>query len=235
MLKAIVVDDEIKIRKGITNLINNCEGYIVLESFEKPKDAIIYMENNEVDLVVTDIKMPEISGLEFIEKIQGINKTAVIVILSGYSDFSYAQKAIELGTYRYLTKPTDIKEFIEVLDKIRREYDSKKTVDIDNLLVLDVIEYIETNYNKKLSLVEIAEKVFISPSYLSRLFKKYMNKNLNEYILEYRMEKAKIFLKNTRYNINEVANLVGYTDTKYFSSSFKKLIGVTPVDYRNRN
>lgn len=234
MLKVIVLDDEIKIRNGITNLINGLEGFKVLETFERAIEAIEYIENNCVDIIVTDIKMPEISGLEFIERILDTSNEVYTIILSGYSDFNYAKKAIELGIYRYLTKPTDIKELINTLEGIKREVEKEESKEVDNLIISKVILYIEENYSNKITLQSIADKVFISPSYLSRLFKKHMGINLNEYILEYRMEKAKNYLKQARYNINEVANLVGYKDTKYFSSSFKKIIGLTPIEYRNK-
>ncbi|MEG2440699.1 MAG: response regulator [Acetivibrio sp.] len=235
----IIVDDEPKIRNGLYKLLNGKENWKVIGAFEEAKTALKFLYENKVDVLVTDIKMPEVNGLEMIGQIREKNREVSIVILSGYSNFAFAQKAIELGVTRYLTKPTNPKELISVLTKIEQEKESieitteKEEREVDNLLVKKAREYVERNYSKKIALKEIAADLYISPNYLCELFKRHMGKNLSEYIIEYRMEKAKKFLLQLEYKISDIAEMVGFGDAKYFSSAFKKMYEITPLEYRN--
>jgi YesN/AraC family two-component response regulator len=92
---------------------------------------------------------------------------------------------------------------------------------------------VERNYKNKIALRSMSEELFITPNYLCELFKKHTGKNLSQYISEYRAHKAKKYLTQLEYKVSEVADLVGFGDAKYFSSTFKKLYGITPLEYRN--
>ena len=184
--------------------------------------------------------MPEKSGLELIEDIRSRNNKISIIILSGYGTFTYAQKAIELGVVRYLTKPTDPRELVAVLEAIEEklmekpeEGETMPELRVSNLIVQEAIQYIERNYMRKIALKSMAEELFITPNYLCELFKKHTGKNLSQYISEYRAHKAKRYLAHVEYKVSDVADLVGFSDAKYFSSTFKKLFGITPLEYRN--
>ena len=67
-----------------------------------------YLKGGQADVIITDIKMPRMSGLDLIYKIRAVNAEVDVIIVSGYTNFSYAQRAIELGVTRYLTKPTNL-------------------------------------------------------------------------------------------------------------------------------
>jgi len=239
-MNLIIIDDEPKARKGLLKLLGSNGGWKVLGAFEEAMAAMKFMYENPVDVMITDIRMPEISGLELIHQIRQINQEVQIIIISGYSNFSYAQKAIELGVRRYLTKPTNTKELISILTTIEEEFSEKIQKEIEkpdiktsNLIVAKTIEYIEINYSRKITLKGMADELYISPNYLCRLFKRHTNKNLMEYVTGYRMNKAKKYLKDIQYKVSEVAEMTGYNDTKYFSSTFKKIYKMTPLEYRN--
>lgn len=93
------------------------------------------------------------------------------------------------------------------------------------------VEYIRKNYGKNISREDVAKAVFFSPAYFARNFKQYTGKSCNEYLLEVRMEKAKEMLNENKYRIYEIAQLVGYENTKYFYRIFKLYTGYTPKDY----
>lgn len=101
-------------------------------------------------------------------------------------------------------------------------------------LVQDIEGYIETNYMKELSLQEIAKAMNFSTFYFSKLFKQYFNKNFREYIIDIRLEKAKEMIRNTELTIKEIGINIGYGDPNYFTKIFRKKIGITPSEYRNR-
>jgi len=241
-MNIVIVDDEPKIRNGLLKLLSSHKGWKVIGVFEDARSALEFLDKDHADVIITDIKMPEISGLELIHAIKEKKRKIHIIILSGYSNFSYAQKAIELGVMRYLTKPTNPKELIEVLqtveDKINVEAKVDMNVDkteVNNQVVLEAIKYIESNYNTKISLKMMAEELYISPNYLCELFKKHTGKNLGDYILEYRLKKSKLYLNQIEYKISDIAEMVGFANQKYFSSTFKKYFGLSPLEYRNKN
>lgn len=240
-MNIIIVDDEPKIRNGLLKLLASHEGWNVTGVFEDAKKALQFLDMHKADIMITDIRMPEISGLELIEDIRKKNDKISIIILSGYGTFSYAQKAIELGVIRYLTKPTDPKELVNVIESIEKEliYELESESDslkpkVSNLIILNAIQYIESNYKNKIALKSMAEELFITPNYLCELFKKHTGKNLSQYISEYRAHKAKKYLAQLEYKVSDVADLVGFGNAKYFSSTFKKLYGITPLEYRNK-
>lgn len=93
--------------------------------------------------------------------------------------------------------------------------------------------YIERNYAKHLTMEGVAQEVNLSPAYFSNLFKKETGRNFTEYIIDYRIRMAKDMLKNSDKNVSEIAEALGFADSRYFSKLFKKEVGVKPTDYRN--
>lgn len=233
----IIIDDEPKVRNGLNKIIKNKYGdYMNVETFTNGVQGLEYLETNPVDIIISDIKMPKMNGLDMIEKLREENNSSEIIILSGYSSFEYAQKAIDLRVRKYMTKPTDISALFNEIDSIKEELDNTKNdKQTSNLIVNSCIKYIEENYGNKLTLKIISEAIFVSPNYLCRLFKKEMDINLFDYIQNFRLEKAKILLDDVSYKVFEVSDMVGYTDNKYFSNLFKKTFGMTPLEYRNRS
>ena len=97
--------------------------------------------------------------------------------------------------------------------------------------IRDAINIIARDYGKPLSVDSVAEELKISPSHLMHSFKSETGKTFNNYLTEYRIEKAAEMLKSGQYKIYEVADSLGYRSTKHFSRLFKKYIGVTPSEY----
>jgi YesN/AraC family two-component response regulator len=245
-MNIIIIDDEPKIRKGMTHLLSQHEGWNVIGTFADAQRALSYLYEHEVDVVITDIQMPGMQGLDMIQRIRKVNREIPVIIISGYSRFDYAQRAIELGVRKYLTKPTSPSEISQVLEQIESELaqrvQSMQTQfehgrdgpEITNLLILRAIEHIEKNYVNKLTLKDVAGALYISPNYLSELFKKITGSNFTDYLLDLRMEKSRIYLADVTYKIKDVSVLVGFSDARYFSNTFRKKFGMTPLDYRNK-
>ena len=105
--------------------------------------------------------------------------------------------------------------------------------DIKNYIIWDIIGYLEANFRKKLSLGFVAEEHYVSASYLSRLFEKETNMNSVEYLTMIRIDYAKKMLQTSQLKIYEIASLSGFTDVNYFTKVFKRVIGSTPLEYRN--
>lgn len=239
-MRAIVVDDEPKIRNGLCGLVEGLEGWAVAGSFEEAAAAMEYLRNGQADVIITDIKMPHMLGLDLIYQIREANAEVDVVIVSGYTNFSYAQRAIELGVTRYLTKPTNPVELIETLRQIEKKLSRspgmrpERNKQPGNQLIMKAQEYIASNYSRKITLKDMADELYISPNYLCELFKRHTDKNLTDYISAYRIDRAKELLMDVRYRVNDVAYMVGFSDAQYFSNLFKKKVGMTPTEYRNR-
>lgn len=100
------------------------------------------------------------------------------------------------------------------------------------VVVGKVVHIIESDYANDISLEYLAEKVFVSPSYLSYLFKKETGQNIVKYVMAYRLEKAAELLRNTPLKISEVCLKTGFSNLSYFCSLYKSYMGVTPAQYR---
>ncbi len=233
-MKLVIVDDEPKTRKGLQKLLEAQADISVCGVYENPLEALEAMRQNPPDALITDIRMPQLSGLALIEALRQNLPELDIIILSGYRDFDYAQKAISMGVRRYLTKPTNPEELLRALQGLRQpQAEEPATPKVANLTVQAAIDSISQHYARRLTLSSIAAPLYVSPQYLCKLFKKHTGQNLSDYLIEYRMEKARQLLKDPRCKVGEVAAQVGFQDPGYFSGLFKKKCGLTPLEYRN--
>lgn len=120
MNHVIIIDDEVQSRNGIAEIFkNHSPGWEIDGLFEDGSLALDYLQQHpEVNLVVTDIRMPKFDGLELISRIRKNNGTIPIIIISGYSEFSYAKKAVEHHVFRYILKPVLPSEFDAVITSV---------------------------------------------------------------------------------------------------------------------
>lgn len=117
MYRVLVVDDEKIEREGIKFLLSREEGEFEISEASNGRQALEILRNEEIDLLLTDIKMPHMDGLELAKKAKEEKEELQIVIFSGYNDFSFAQEAIRYGVKEYVLKPVDPDIFSETLEK----------------------------------------------------------------------------------------------------------------------
>lgn len=110
-----------------------------------------------------------------------------------------------------------------------REIHSKST----NHIVMLALEYVHQNYNKDISLTQLADQLYVSPNYLSKIFSAEVKQTFSHYLLEYRVEESKKLIMNPKNKIYEVAEMTGFSDVAHFSKSFKQIVGVSPHQYKN--
>ena len=131
-----------------------------------------------------------------------------------------------------------IEEVCWALTDILRKF-TKETFEFSNVKHVDLISkavsYIKTNYMRKLTLNEVAEYVFLSPSYFSKIFKEEMNYYFNDYLNLVRVEKSKTLLLTERISLVDIAASIGFYDQSYFNKVFKKITGVTPKKFKECN
>ncbi len=376
MFKLLIVEDEKPIREKMVNNVDwQSNNYQVYQA-SNGEEAISVLENEEIDIMVTDIQMPKISGMELVKHARNLDIDLKVIIISGYAEFEYAQKSIRLGVDDYLLKPFRSQRLLKVVDKTKkkiieqnrknREIENIRTeideyldrnklkttlnwltedeffekqsflldnnrlfqvlktgskqdleVEIDKLLkeidnyssnrqkflllinniilntfktmkelgydfadLMSIIEseyfeqinsmnvelvkewlkqflddvnqlvtfnkdnrneklikdmklYIKEHFSEGITLNEMAKYFNVSTGYLSKLFLEQVGENFTDYLNMIRVNKAKELLKTTDKKVYEVADEVGFNDSYYFSSWFKKIVGVTPTTYRD--
>lgn len=242
-MKIMIVDDEPKIRRGMKTLLEEQDGFEVIGIYDNAMSSLSDLDEKQPNVLITDIKMPEYSGLDLIEKIREKDKNLYIIILSGYGSFKYAQRAIRSGVYRYLTKPTNPRELISVLREIELKIEGvnrtvskseeKESVEVGNLLIRKALDYIELHYAEKIGLKTLSDALYISPNYFSDLFRRHMKVKFSDFLIEYRLKKACILLKKPEYKVSKISEMVGFRDSTYFSTVFKKTYNLTPLEYKN--
>ncbi|MEK3724268.1 response regulator transcription factor [Paenibacillus sp. FSL H8-0034] len=245
MYKIMIAEDEEHIRKGLKNTIEAViGGFKIIAEAANGKDALDLISVTSPDILITDIRMPEMNGIEMIRRVRSNFPKLFIIIVSGYGDFEYAKQAIKYEVAEYLLKPVNRVELAEALQRIKNKMDDhRQPYSIDSELtdeakegryaIRKVKEIVLQNLAEDISLQRVAEQVNLTHHYLSKLFKIEAGQNYSDFVTDSRMNKAKQLLKETNLKIHEISNMTGYLSAKHFMNVFKQRVGTTPSDYRN--
>lgn len=243
MYQVIIIDDEAKIRSGLVNLFPWSQlGFEVAGCFANGKEAYEFILGNHVDLILSDIRMPIMDGLELSEKLSSKRKVRII-FFSGYQDFDYVRRALRSGAIDYLLKPVKYEDLVDCLTKIREnlniENHRSPAPEEENLsyyekLIGMVKNYLDTNYQNA-TLEQAARLVELSPNYLSKVMKEHSDLSFSNYLLKTRMDNAARMLKDIGYKQYEIAYRVGYDNPKNFSRAFHQYFHMTPSQYRQNH
>jgi two-component system response regulator YesN len=258
MLSVVVVEDEKVLRKGLILTTPWLEyGCKIVGEADNGIEGEKLIERLQPDIVLTDVIMPGLNGIEMIRNLKG-KSDAEYVIISGFAEFDFAQTAMELGVRRYLLKPIEdsrlkvtLLEIVEVVKKKKQgvhqlevyrqnldhdlffeEYVSVQNSDYKEKYLEDALKLISEHYPEQITARDVAEYLEISESSFVKIFKKKTGYTFLKYLTLYRVKNSIKLLKNKNLRVCEVADLVGYTDCRYFGEVFKKYLGMTPLDYR---
>ena len=233
MLKVLVVEDEEMIRRGIVLAVDwaalDC---VVVGEASNGLEALEAVERLAPSLIITDLKMPQMDGIEMLRQLREQGNNAYVIILTAYDSFTYAQSALRLGAVDFLLKPfhdgsaAGAERPEGVLPGLKKGDKSK--------YVLEAMDYIGEHYSDpNISIGAIAQHLGLSEGHLSHTFKKETDYTLLNYLTRYRIHKAMELLRDCRVKVYEVAERVGYRDITYFSATFKKLAGMSPSEYQD--
>lgn len=241
MLNLLIVDDEYYTCEGLKVAIDwQKYGVTQIDIARDGSEALEFIENHRVDILITDIRMKMLDGLDMIKILRERGFNGQIIVLSGYSYFEYAQKAIDYGIRRYLLKPIDFNELEETISKISGELlkeSGEKAIKIgkSTYMIKNVLDYVNEHFCEDIQLSAIAEKNYCDVTYLSKLFKEYVGINYSEYLTSKRMEKVEKLLLTTGESIEEIALAAGYNDMAHFRKIFKRYAGMSPGEFKKRN
>lgn len=247
MYRVIICEDEDIIRKGLIYsfpfLKTHCQ---VVADFDNGQDCYNYCTKHQVDIIITDIKMPLMNGLELIERVKKLYMCEFI-ILSGYSDFEFARKAIKFDVNEYLLKPVNYDLLTESLEKaiakikkrnklfsLEKLFDARNKVSINKAYNDDfleaIIDYIKLNYMHKIKLNDLASSLNYSVSTIKNKLKNY-NLHFNTLLNKYRIFVAINLITASNKNIYDIATEVGFCDYKYFCTKFKNYTGYSVSEF----
>ena len=244
MYKVVIVDDEPLIVEGLRKIVDwEKFGCIVVGTASSGKEGLELINRSGPDILFTDIRMPGMDGLTMVAALRSEHRDMHVIILTGYRDFEYARQALNLGVFRYLVKPSKMKELDEAMASIVERLDVLHKDDVvtpenentsaNNFIVNQAIQYMEQHYKEKLQLTDVAEKVYVSHWHLSKLLNS-TGKSFSEVLGEIRIENAKKLMEDSSLHIADISERVGFADTAHFSRVFKKYTGISAGEYRNR-
>ncbi len=244
----IIAEDEARIRKNlIKKIISHDQRFVLTAEVFNGEKALQAIKENQPDVLFTDIRMPVVDGIKLIEEVYYHYPDIIIVIISGYEDFTYAKKAIQFGVMDYLLKPTDDEELAKTLWKItvRLEVQYDQLAKDNNMyssnfaqetLAQGVVEYLRKHYTEDFSIQSLADQFHVNPTYMTRVVKKSIGKTPTKCIVDLRIQQAKSLIRSLpNLEIKEIAYKVGYQDQGYFSRIFKKLTGLNPSEFKEQS
>lgn len=240
-MKILIADDEEYVRFELKELLLEINSKLDLTEVVNGTEFLNKLNEDVFEAAFVDIKMPGLSGLDAIEKIIFKNLQTEWIILTGYSSFDYAKKAITLGVTEYLLKPVTKKELRGVLDKIEKNlllksgkliFDQSIDGSAETVpLVKSVERIIKERFSEQIGIDQIAAELGVTPNYLSTLFKKYTHITFTKYITDIRMTRALDLLKETGINVKNTAELLGYSSSRHFARLFREYFDVSPSEY----
>lgn len=188
------------------------------------------------DIALLDIEMPGMNGIELAKYIKEKYADCIIIFITAYDRFDYAIEAMHIKAFDYLLKPWKEERLCELINTSIENVRSMQKTDSIVHSQKDVIkDYIDRNYKKDISAKDVAGILGYSDVYFSKVFKQLFDDNFINYLTKIRIDRAKVLLKDISFNIKEVGKSVGYADSNYFTKVFKRSIGMSPSEYRNRH
>lgn len=258
-MKLLIADDEFIIRQGLLSMDWKSEGFEEILSASNGQEARTLLENEDIDIMISDIRMPGESGLELAGYIREYHKSTMIILLTGFSEFQYAQEAIRQQVHDYVLKPIKQDELMQTVRRAvgilqQKQYSRKVVREHEDIVgafdaaeqmlygfrnansqVLDILTYLTQHYNQEITLNTLAGHYHFTTIYLSRIIKRETGYSFIDILTGIRLMNAVYLLKEDRQKINMICELSGFHDSRYFSQVFRKVFGCTPGEYRKNH
>lgn len=242
MRNVLIVDDDIHICQGLAENLN-WKRYSVdhVYTADNALSALDIIRSKPIHLLITDVKMPSINGLELIQRAKALNSGLHFIVLSGYAEFDYVQQALRLQAMDYLLKPVRLNDLMALLDRIFPHEDAQDASPLVSIhsdeapraispLVKSMIAYIDSHYSEPITLNSIAEWLDRNPTYVSYVFKKETDMKLFDYVTKVRIQRAQQLIASTNLSFSEIAQQVGFDEYRSFVRAFQRIVGASPRD-----
>ncbi len=256
MFTAMIVDDEKWTLMGLCRTFRwDAYGFELAFSSTDPDRALEYLLTEAPDAAFLDIRMPGITGLEMMEKARELGLTTEFVIVSGIQDFSYAVTCIRQSAFDYCLKPLSQSQADDILAKLKDHLTAKienglygkrtggdeavapivalaeaEPDEADNFA--NLVAFVDNNFTQPLLVKDVSAQFFLTPNYVSSLFRRRLNTTFTTYLNDLRIKKAVQLLVSTNKSVEEIALACGYSETQYFIRVFRSRMQLTPLKFR---
>jgi two-component system, response regulator YesN len=244
MYDLIIADDEELEREALRLFVKQSGIDVnIIRECANGTELIKSCAEQQPDIIILDINMPGLNGLEALKMLRTADCNALIIISSAYDHFEYAVTAMQLGVINFLVKPVSKSVFTDAVAKaVELLQNGSYSTPFENApMTLNheipeniqrVVDFLELNYYRQIGLDDIAENCCYSKFHLSHFFKEYTGRTITDSLLFIRIKKAKELLQTSNLSVKEISVATGFADPNYFSSVFKKNTGLTPIQYR---
>jgi len=246
MYRMIFVDDEVWVVKSLRSLVKDHERFVEAGEARDGAGALALLREVKPHLAFVDIQMPGMNGLVLLEEAAKAELPTLFIIVSGYAEFAYVQKAMFHGAIGYCLKPFSKADLFACMDKAALLLDERRKAEArppeeaargagkpQNRLIARMTGFVSENFRRNISVQDMADFCGVNPSYAGQLFRQHTGETFNTYLNRLRMQRAEKLLSATEMSIAEVARESGYRDYFYFAKVFRKYRGVTPSEYRD--
>ncbi len=249
MYRAVIIDDEKWVVKSLASTIKDQEYFEITGEAYDGLSGLALMKQSNPDLAFVDIQMPGMGGLELLQTVNEMHLGTLFIMISGYAEFAYAQKAMFHNAVGYCLKPFSKSELIDAMQKAYDQLENSqrslvvpsgenadkrfKQVKVDNKMVQNMLNYTNAHYSEDISIQNLADLCSINPNYASQLFSQEVGETFSTYLTNLRIEQSIYLLSHTDLSVAVIASQAGYRDYFYFAKVFKKITGTTPTAYRN--
>lgn len=247
MVDLLIVDDDTESCSEIRSMIeNSAYSYLSILECATAERALHVVKQEQPNLVVFDISLPDMNGVDFGRRVLQSRPLTFVVVHTQLKMFETIYDAINVGFSGYLLKPAAKSDLVSLMDRlyqidlvtdrnaVRRGISSPEGFRPDlGRPIESVLAYLNEHYQDPLTLHEVADRVYLSPSYFSRLFKAEIGTTFTEFLTQLRIKKSKTLLRMTSLSMEIVANNTGFANASYFATTFKRIEGRTPSEYRN--
>ena len=245
MYRVILVDDEAIFLDFMRSVIDwgswQCE---IVGCAEDGRRALDLIRKQKPDISFVDVNIPLADGLEVCRQVREKGLNTKLVIVTAHDEFQIAYQAIKMGINDFLLKPFDREELEKCLKKVLLELSgTEQSAEVERaeesstkfeLMAAAIDDYLEKHYSdSKLSLQTLSLDMSFESSYLRRIYKAARGITIMQRLESIRLEAARRLLTSSRYQVQEISAMTGFSDTYYFSKRFKQMTGVTPTAYRN--
>lgn len=241
MYRVLIVDDDPMILDGLCARPEWGDmGFEVAGCAEDGREALEWLESHSADLVVTDIVMCNMSGLELARTLWERGYPARVVLLSAHGEFDYARQGIAYGVAAYLLKPVRHEELLTVLNETASALENRREDrgapiedDEDEGLVLRVERYVRAHIAEELSVGRVAEAMHYSERHFRRQFQKEARCQISDFMTRVRIARARELLSDGL-SCEETARAVGYSGERYFKKVFHEITGESVAMWQSR-
>lgn len=229
--KILFVDDNRELREDFPLWFSE---YDVTPAASAEEALALLKKPNSFALVILDVYLPGMDGLKALEKIKELAPATPVIIMTGFSTKDIAVHAISAKADNYLEKPFDLAAARAVIEKeLSRAGGSLRPEDMGiGAKIEHVRGFIEGNCFKKISLKDAADSVFLTPKYLSKVFRERTGMGFNDYKIKVKMDQARKMLETSGLNLKQISSKLGYANTESFIRQFEKTVKTTPSCYR---